>query len=144
MFSRIVVALNDLPESQRALRTALDLARSLNASLTTVSVLGDLPAFSSFAAIVDPAAPLTLKEDLRNLHGSAHEKAKEEGRRYDVEVKSAILDGSEVHAMLRFLSDEKADLLVLGLHQHDFYVSRLWNSVYDLAQGAHCSVLGVH
>ena len=36
MFSKIVVALNDLPESQRALRTAIDLARSCNAELATV------------------------------------------------------------------------------------------------------------
>ena len=37
-----------------------------------------------------------------------------------------------------------ADQLVIGLHQHDFYLSRLWSSVYDLAQDATCSVLGVH
>ena len=43
-----------------------------------------------------------------------------------------------------FLRDERADLLVIGLHQHDFYLSRLWSSVYDLAQDATCSVLGVH
>jgi hypothetical protein len=30
MFSKIVVALNDLPESQRALRTAIDLARKFD------------------------------------------------------------------------------------------------------------------
>jgi hypothetical protein len=35
MFTKIVVALNDLPESQRALRTAIELARACNAELTT-------------------------------------------------------------------------------------------------------------
>lgn len=39
MFSKIVVALNDLPESQRALRTAMELARASNAELATVSIL---------------------------------------------------------------------------------------------------------
>jgi hypothetical protein len=29
-------------------------------------------------------------------------------------------------------------VLVIGLHQHDFYLSRVWNSVYDLAQDAPC------
>jgi hypothetical protein len=38
--SKIVVARNDLPESQRALRTAIDLARSCNTKLATVSILG--------------------------------------------------------------------------------------------------------
>jgi len=49
-----------------------------------------------------------------------------------------------VQAILHFLREERADLLVIGLHQHDFYLSRLWSSVYDLAQDAPCSVLGVH
>ena len=39
MFSKIVVALNDLPGSRRAFRTEIDLARSCNAELATVSIL---------------------------------------------------------------------------------------------------------
>jgi hypothetical protein len=56
----------------------------------------------------------------------------------------AIIEGRETQAILRFLREEKADMLVIGLRQHDFYLSRLWNSVYDIAQDAPCSVLGVH
>ena len=51
MFTKIVVALNDLPESQRALRAAIELARVSNAELATVSILGDLPAYTSFAMV---------------------------------------------------------------------------------------------
>jgi hypothetical protein len=47
MFSKIVVALNDLPESQRALHAAIGLARSCKAELATVSILGDLPAYNN-------------------------------------------------------------------------------------------------
>jgi nucleotide-binding universal stress UspA family protein len=43
MFSEIVVVFDDLPESQRALHAAIDLARACNAELATVSILGDLP-----------------------------------------------------------------------------------------------------
>jgi len=67
MFSKIVVVLNELLESQRALRAAIDLARTY-----------------------------------------------------------------------------RAVLLDIGLHQHNFYLSRLWSSVYDLAQKASCCVPGVH
>jgi hypothetical protein len=41
MFSKIAIALNYLPELQRALRTAIELARSWNAELATVSILGE-------------------------------------------------------------------------------------------------------
>ena len=54
------------------------------------------------------------------------------------------MEGREVQAVLRFLKEEKADLLVICLQQRQFYLSGLWSSVYDLAQDATCSVLGVH
>jgi nucleotide-binding universal stress UspA family protein len=144
MFSMIVVALNDLPESQRALRTAIDLARSFSASLATVSILGDLPAYASFAIVVDPAAPAAMREDRRRNQADMHDKATRLAKEHGVQATSAIVEGREAQAILRFLKEHKADLLVMGLHQHDFYLARLWSSVYDLAQDATCSVLGVH
>jgi nucleotide-binding universal stress UspA family protein len=144
MFSKIVVALNDLPESQRALRTAIEFARASNAELATVSILGDLPAYTALAIVVDPSTPNAMKEDLRRVHGELHEKASLLAKEHGVRSKGSIVEGREVQAILRFLKEEHADLLVVGLHQHDFYLSRLWSSVYDLAQEATCSVLGVH
>jgi hypothetical protein len=49
MFSKIVIALNDLSESQRAIRTAIEL-------------LGNLPAYTSFAIVVDPSTPNEMKK----------------------------------------------------------------------------------
>jgi nucleotide-binding universal stress UspA family protein len=144
MFTKIVVALNDLPESQRALRTAIELARACNAELATVSILGDLPAYASFAIVVDPNAPDAMKEEQRRAHRELHEKASLLAQESGVRAKGSIVEGREVQVILHFLKDERADLLVIGLHQHDFYLSRLWSSVYDLAQEAPCSVLGVH
>jgi nucleotide-binding universal stress UspA family protein len=143
MFSKIVVALNDLPESQRALLTAIELARASNAELTTVSILGDLPAYTSFAIVVDPTTPNAMEEE-RRARGELHEKASLLAQEHGVRAKGSIVEGREVQAILHFLRQEGADLLVIGLHQHDFYLSRLWSSVYDLAQDAPCSVLGVH
>ena len=144
MFSKIVVALNDLPESQRALRAAIDLARASNAELATVSILGDLPAYTSFAIVVDPNAPNAMREGQHRAHNELHEKASQLAREHGVQATGSIVEGREAQAILHFLKDERADLLVIGLHQHDFYLSRLWSSVYDLAQEAPCSVLGVH
>jgi nucleotide-binding universal stress UspA family protein len=144
MFSKIAVALNDLPESQHALRTAIDLARLCNAELATVSILGDLPAYASFSVVVDPGVPAVMMEERRHRHKEMHEKAVELARELGVHAQGSIVVGNEVRAILHFLKEQNADLLVVGLHQHDFYLSRLWSSVYDLAQDATCSVLGVH
>jgi nucleotide-binding universal stress UspA family protein len=144
MFSKIVVALNDLPESQRAVRTGIELARAYNAELATVSILGDLPAYTAFAVVVDPGAPSALKEAQRRAHGELHEKASQLAQQHGIQATGSVVEGREVNAILHFLKEQSADLLVIGLHQHDFYLSRLWSSVYDLAQDAPCSVLGVH
>ena len=144
MFSKIVVALNDLPESQRALRTAIELARLCNSELATVSILGDLPAYTSFSVAVDPGAPAAMMEERRDRHKEMHEKAASLARELGIHAQGSIVVGKEVRAILHFLKGQNADLLVVGLHQHDFYLSRLWSSVYDLAQDATCSVLGVH
>ena len=144
MFTKIVVALNDLPESQRALRAAIDLARLCNAELASVSILGDLPAYTSFSVVVDPGTPAEMIEERRRHHKEMHEKAANLARELGIHAQGSIEDGKEVRAILDFLKEQNADLLVVGLHQHDFYLSRLWSSVYDLAQGATCSVLGVH
>jgi nucleotide-binding universal stress UspA family protein len=55
-----------------------------------------------------------------------------------------VVEGAGVEAIVDFLRKQKADLLVIGLHQRDFYIARLWSTVYELAQEAPCSVLGVH
>ena len=144
MFSKIAVALNDLPESHRALRAAIDLARLCNAEIATISILGDLPAYTSFSIVADPGAPAAVMEERQQRQKEMHEEAAKLAQELGVHAQGSIVGGSEVRSILHFLKEQKADLLVVGLHQHDFYLSRLWSSVYDLAQDATCSVLGVH
>jgi hypothetical protein len=37
-----------------------------------------------------------------------------------VQASSAIVEGREVRAILHYLKEAEVDLLVIGLHQHDF------------------------
>ena len=93
MFSKIVVALNNLPESQRALRTAIELARVCKAELATLSILGDLPAYTSFAIVVDPGAPSAMKEERRRAHRELHEQASQLAQEHGVRAKGSIVGG---------------------------------------------------
>jgi hypothetical protein len=85
-----------------------------------------------------------MMEERRDRHKEMHENAATLARELGVHTKASVVLGKEVRATLHFLKEQNADLFVVGLHQHDFYLSRLWSSVYDLAQNATCSVLGVH
>jgi nucleotide-binding universal stress UspA family protein len=129
MFSKIAVALNDLPESQRALRTAIDFARKFDASLATVSI----PRRSAGIHLIRDSyrswCPAAMREDRRRLQSLLHEEMTKLAHEHGVSATSAIVEGRETQAILNFLREQKADLLVIGLHQHDFYVSRLWSSV---------------
>jgi hypothetical protein len=75
VFSKIAVALNDLPQSQRALRAGIELARVSDAELATISIMGGLPAYASFAIGIDPDASSAMREGQRRVHGELHEKA---------------------------------------------------------------------
>ena len=112
MFTKIVIALNDLPESQRALRTAIELARACNAELATVSILGDLPAYTLFA-IVDPNAPNELKEDRRRAYSELHEKAALLAQGHGVRAKGSIVEGRQVQAILHFLKKMSVPICLL-------------------------------
>ena len=144
MFQKIAVAYNDSPEAHRALVTAIELAKSLTAELHAITVLGSLPAYTAYAAAADPSFSRVLMDDRLELCGKLQEKARGLAHQHNVELGCHVVEGVEVEAIVSFIREQKIDLLVIGLHQRDLLIERLWSTVYELAQEAPCSVLGVH
>ena len=144
MFRKIVVAFNESPESQRAFLVALKLAKSLNAELLAVTAIGELPAYTAFAGVADSSISRVLEEDRRDFYAKLQDHARAQVESYGIGFHSYLVEGREVEAIVDFLRQQKADLLVVGLHQRDLYIARLWSTVFELAQDAPCSVLGVH
>jgi nucleotide-binding universal stress UspA family protein len=144
MFRKIVVAFNESPESQRAFLVALKLAKSLNAELLAVTAIGELPAYTAFAGVADSSISRVLEEDRRDFYAKLQDHARAQVESYGIGFQSYLVEGREVEAIVDFLRQQKADLLVVGLHQRDLYIARLWSTVFELAQDAPCSVLGVH
>jgi nucleotide-binding universal stress UspA family protein len=144
MFRKIVVAFNESPESQRAFLVALNLAKSLNAELQAVTAIGELPAYTAFAGVADSSISRVLEEDRRDFYAKLQDHARAQVESYGIGFHSYLVEGREVEAIVDFLRQQKADLLVVGLHQRDLYIARLWSTVFELAQDAPCSVLGVH
>ena len=54
MFRRITVAFDESAEAGRALQVAIELAKSLRASLTVISVIEPAPIYFSFSTSVAP------------------------------------------------------------------------------------------
>jgi nucleotide-binding universal stress UspA family protein len=144
MFKKITVAYNETPEAARALSSAIQLASSLGAELRTITVMADLPSYTAFAAAGDPSLPQTLENDRLRFYETLQEKARALAEEHGIAIASSIVEGHQIEAILHDVREQGADLLVLGLHQRNLHISRLWSTVYGLAQGAPCSVLGVH
>jgi nucleotide-binding universal stress UspA family protein len=144
MFQRVVAAYNESPEAERALISAIRLTKIMSGELQAITVMADLPAYTAFAAVGDFSLPHALKEEREKFYERLQEKAHALARSHGIELRSHLVEGHGVEAIVDFLRAQKADLLVIGLHQRDFYVARLWSTVYELAQEAPCSVLGVH
>jgi nucleotide-binding universal stress UspA family protein len=144
MFRRIVVAYDGSPESQRSLVSAIRLAKSLDAELHTVTVIADLPAYTAFADAADSSVPRMLEQDRRQFYQNLQEKARDLFASYGIGFQGHLIEGPPVESIVDFLRRQKADLLVIGLHQRELHIARLWSTVYELAQDAPCSVLGVH
>lgn len=144
MFQTIVVAFNDSAESQRTLASAVQLAVSLRAELRTVTVMADPPAYTAYASVVNASITRVLEDDRRKFYEQLQEKARTFAERFGVTIHTHLVEGQQVESIVTFLHERRADLLVTGLHQRDLHISRLWSTVYELAQDAPCSVLGVH
>jgi nucleotide-binding universal stress UspA family protein len=144
MYKKITVAYNETPEAGRALFSAIQLANDLGAELRVVTVIPDQPRYAAFAAAGDPSLPQTLEDDRLKFYHALQEKARALANDHGVQVTSFIAEGHQVEAIIHDLREQRADLLVLGLHRRDLYIARLWSKVYELAQWAPCSVLSVH
>ena len=144
MFQKLIAAYNESPESERALISAIQLAKIVNSELQTITVMAELPAYTAYAGAADASFSRVLKDDRLKFYERLQQKAHALARSHGIDLRSHLIEGRGVEAIVDFLREQKADLLVIGLHQRDFYISRLWSTVYELAQEAPCSVLGVH
>lgn len=144
MIKRIAVAYDESPEASRALASAIQLAKTLGAELRAVTVAQKLPAYTAYVSAVDSSLTQTLLADRRSTYEKLQSEAREAAQHEGVDLMSHLLEGDEVEALVGFLVQYKADLLVIGLHHHPLHISRLWSTVYEVAQDAPCSVLGVH
>jgi nucleotide-binding universal stress UspA family protein len=83
-------------------------------------------------------------DDRAKFYEGLQDKARAVAHEDGIELTGHLVEGDEVGAIVNFVRQQKIDLLVIGLHQRDLYLARLWSTVYELAQEAPCSILGVH
>jgi nucleotide-binding universal stress UspA family protein len=141
MYDTIVVPTDGSECAQRAAEHAREVALAFDAAVHVVSVVDEAGASSVFERSgVDEERRAALREDARSAV-SAAESVLGEG----VEVSSSLLDGHPTEAILGFVADVDANLLVMGTHGRtgvDRYVA---GSVTErVLRRADVPVLAVH
>jgi nucleotide-binding universal stress UspA family protein len=144
MFTNIAVAYDGSPESERALTTAISLAKVMGVGLHTITMLEAPPAYTVFAAATDGAVLRTLEDDRDAFYEHLQRLAVSRGDTEGVQVTTHLESGDTVESIHHFVRDHQIDLLVIGLHRRTLRMSSLWSIVYSLAQELSCNMLGVH
>jgi nucleotide-binding universal stress UspA family protein len=126
------------------LASAIQLAKALAAELHAVIAMQDLPAYRAYVTAADPSLVRVLDDDRQALYEQMKAIVREIAQREEVELRTKLVADDEVDSVVQLLDRSRADLLVVGLHRHTSHISRLWNMLFEIAQNAPRSVLGVH
>ena len=140
MFRHIVAAVDGSVASQKALDRALVLAAKVGASLDIVSVEEELPHYLS------RKAELTANQsDAERYYGQLHAEAVVRAAQLGVTTTTKIIAGHEVYAIVQYVRERAADLLVIGAIGHSAVWSIFLGSTADkLVAHSPTSILVVH
>lgn len=105
---KILVAFDGSPSSRKAFRAAIDLSLKLKASITTLTVV-HLPDFSPSMDEIEE----TMDEAGKQVEPLLQE-VQEQGRKNGLEINTIVLRGHPAETMIKYASDNKFDLIVMG------------------------------
>jgi nucleotide-binding universal stress UspA family protein len=135
-FDQILVAIDGSAGAQKALETAVELAKLTGARLRALAVEGRLPAYAATVGEVDEAKR-EKDEFFESLACSVEAFAEAQGVELEVEVRP----GHAAELIVDYARAHDSDLIVLG-HKGHFLQDFLLGSTADrVAHHAHCPVL---
>jgi len=136
MFTKILVAIDGSPASEKALAAAVDLAANYRAELTALGVV-EVPEVVGMIDEVDEIRQGT-EAHFRQIGEAAVNYARSRG----VALRSVILRGHADDAIVRYAESEGVNLIVLGEHGHSRVARFLLGSTSDrVSEHSPCTVM---
>ena len=136
MFHKMLVANNGSPPGERALKSALELAKKLEIDLTMICVeeLPRVPA--SISEVVETQA---LAD---GVYDEVVASAKALARSHGVSLEAHVLAGRPVDVVVKFVKERGYDLLVVGHVGHSVLYNRvIGGATIRLVERAPCKLL---
>lgn len=136
MFTKILVAIDGSPASEKALAAAVDLAANYRAELTALGV-AEIPEVVGMVDEVDE-----IRQETETHFRQIGEAAVNYARSRGVALRSVVLRGHAADAIVRFAESEGMDLIVLGQHGHSRIARFLLGSTSDrVSEHCPCTVM---
>lgn len=138
MFHKIMVAYDESPEANRALESAIELTKALEAELSIVTVIEPPPAYFSWAVSALPS--VRWNDGKRRKYALLQADARERAKGAGLWLETQLVNGDEVHSIIECAKKYQADLLVLGMQQHTLLMGHTGK---DVADRSPCTLMGV-
>ena len=136
MFTKILVAIDGSPASEKALAAAVDLAANYRAELTALGVV-EVPAVVGMIDEVDEIRQGT-EAYLRQINESAVNYARSRG----VVLRSVLVRGHAAEAIVKYAESEWVNLIVVGQHGHSRIARFLLGSTSNrVSEHSPCTVM---
>jgi nucleotide-binding universal stress UspA family protein len=136
MFTKILVAIDGSPASEKALAAAVDLAANYRAELTALGVV-EVPEVVGMIDEVDEIRQGT-EAYLRQINESAVNYARSRG----VVLRSVLVRGHAAEAIVKYAESEGVNLIVVGHHGHSRIARFLLGSTSDrVSEHSPCTVM---
>ncbi len=139
MIEKILIAHDGSEGAQRAFDAALELAKSLRASLDMISV----EEYSIHDGKTIDEVTDEIEEE-NDYFEQVTAQAKRRAALRGIDLRTAVVRGHEVKAVVEFAREKGFDLLVIGYTGHSRIYEHLWGGTsQNLTRMAPCSVLVV-
>ncbi|MGO8898932.1 MAG: universal stress protein [Isosphaeraceae bacterium] len=136
MFTKILVAIDGSPASEKALAAAVDLAANYRAELTALGVV-EVPEVVGMIDEVDEIRQGT-EAYLRQINEAAVNYARSRG----VVLRSVLVRGHAAEAIVKYAESEGVNLIVVGQHGHSRIARFLLGSTSDrVSEHSPCTVM---
>ena len=143
LMKQIVTALDFSDASDAVLKAAMAMAVSLQATLHIVHVLEPQPSYTAYGMTPEefPAIQLFQEESQKRAEAKLKE-ALSTARGQVADVRTELMMGSPLHAIIDYVKDKSVDLVVIGTHGHGAVAALLIGSVAEgLVRKAICPTL---
>lgn len=132
MYKHILVALDGRPESEQALKQAVEIAQVYHANLSSISIIERLPAYAASVGEVDEV----IQESDRFFH-KIQDHAKKVASLSGISLNTITRKGNAAQTIIQFAVENNVDLIVVGAESH----RGLGSTADKVTENAPCSVL---